>query len=77
MALFKKTGTIELAVQGMSCGHCEMRVKKALSGVPGVEEVKVSHERGQAVITVDARQPPALEALIAAVESAGYQAQQP
>ena len=37
VSLFKKKAKIELAVNGMTCGHCEMRVKKALLAVPGVQ----------------------------------------
>ncbi|MFZ5817614.1 MAG: heavy-metal-associated domain-containing protein [Bacillota bacterium] len=28
-------------INGMSCGHCVMGVKKALSAVPGVENLEV------------------------------------
>jgi copper chaperone len=35
-------------VKGMSCNHCVMSVKKALSGVPGVKNVEVSLEKGLA-----------------------------
>jgi DNA-binding FrmR family transcriptional regulator len=30
---------IQLRVTGMTCGHCELAVKKALAAVPGVEQV--------------------------------------
>ena len=39
-------------VEGMMCGHCEARVKKALEAVPGVAEAVVSHEAGTAVVTL-------------------------
>lgn len=43
--------SIELKIAGMSCGHCVMAVKKALSALPGVgiEAVEV----GRAVVTID------------------------
>ena len=41
-----------LNVEGMMCGHCEARVKKALEAVPGVTEAAVSHEAGTAVVTL-------------------------
>ena len=41
-----------LNVEGMMCGHCETRVKKALEAVPGVTEAAVSHEAGTAVVTL-------------------------
>lgn len=40
--------TIE--VKGMMCGHCEATVKKALEELPQVEEAKVSHTDGQAIV---------------------------
>lgn len=43
---------IELKVKGMSCTHCEMRVKKALEKVEGVKEAKADHKKGQARITL-------------------------
>ena len=41
-----------LNVEGMMCGHCEARVKKALEALPGVTEAAVSHEAGTAVVTL-------------------------
>ena len=37
----------------MTCGHCEMRVKKALEGVKGVQSVKADYKKGVAVIQAD------------------------
>lgn len=45
--------TIELKVKGMSCAHCEMRVRKALEAVEGVESVKVDHKAGKATVTLE------------------------
>lgn len=44
--------TKTMNIEGMMCGHCEARVKKALEGVPGVKEAQVSHEKGTAVVTL-------------------------
>jgi copper chaperone len=71
----KKEKQIELTVRGMTCGHCEMRVTKALVGVDGVRKAEVDREKEQAIITVDPKAEIALESLIAAVEAAGYQAE--
>ena len=43
-----------LHVEGMMCGHCEARVKKALEALPEVTEAVVSHEAGTAVVTLSA-----------------------
>lgn len=39
-----------MKIEGMMCGHCEARVKKVLEALDGVEEAKVSHETGTAVV---------------------------
>ena len=43
-----------LHVEGMMCGHCEARVKKALEALPQVSEAVVSHEAGTAIVTLTA-----------------------
>ena len=47
-----KTMTRTMKIEGMMCGHCEARVKKALEAVAGVSEAVVSHETGTAVVTL-------------------------
>ena len=39
-----------LNIEGMMCGHCEARVKKALEALAQVDEAVVSHESGTAVV---------------------------
>ena len=39
-------------IEGMMCGHCEATVKKALEALDGVEQAEVSHEKGEAVLTL-------------------------
>ena len=43
--------THELTIQGMSCGHCVMHVKKALSELNGVNVQNV--EIGKAIVEFD------------------------
>ena len=43
-----------LNVEGMMCGHCEARVKKALEALPEVDKAVVSHEAGTAIVTLNA-----------------------
>lgn len=76
--LFGKKGKqIELTVHGMSCGHCEMRVKKALTAVPGVQDAEASHERERAVVMLAPGQEASVDLLVAAVKEAGYEAESP
>ncbi len=46
----EKTMKKTMKIEGMMCGHCEARVKKALEAVEGVT-AEVSHETGTAVVT--------------------------
>lgn len=61
--------TQKFEVKGMHCGSCAGKIRTALLGVSGVDEVSVSHETG--AVGVDAE--PGVEAsvLIEAIESAG------
>ena len=43
-----------MKIEGMMCGHCEARVKKALEALGGVEAADVSHEDGTAKVTITA-----------------------
>lgn len=43
----------EMKIEGMMCGHCEARVKKALEAVDGVKEAIVSHEKKNAIVTLE------------------------
>lgn len=60
-----------MKINGMMCGHCEARVKKALEALPEVKEAAVSHEAGTAVLTLNA--PVADEILKKTVEDQDYE----
>lgn len=66
-AMWTKT----LKIDGMSCCHCEARVKKALENVDGVTKAVVSHERKTAVVTLHKPVDPDL--LKQVVENEDYQ----
>ena len=62
---------IGLKVSGMTCGHCEAAVSKALQSIEGVSSVEVSRLAGTASIqgnSIDTQK------LIAAVIEEGYSA---
>ena len=52
----KEKTTMEktITIEGMMCGHCEAAVKKALEELPQVSGAVVSHEKGTAVVTLNA-----------------------
>ncbi len=64
--------TIELNVQGMTCGGCVKHVTKALQSVPGVNQVSVDLASGRARVNSDL--PFGAESLIAALAQEDYAA---
>ena len=69
-----KSKQIELKVKGMSCNHCEMRVKKAIESVEGVQSAKADHKKG--VVVIEADDSVSNDSLIEAVNDTGlYEAQ--
>ena len=66
-----KTMEKTMKIEGMMCGHCEARVKKALEALPEVAAAVVSHESGTAVVTLSGELSDA--ALKKAVEDQDYQ----
>ena len=65
-----KPMTKELKIEGMMCMHCEARVKKTLEKIEGVTEAVVSHEKGNAVVTLSKDVPN--DVLKTAVEDQDY-----
>ena len=60
-----------IKIKGMSCEHCVMAVKKALSGLPGVKEVHVDLKKGEATFTEEKTvEMPAIKKVI---ENAGFE----
>jgi copper chaperone len=56
----------------MTCGHCEMRVKKAIEAIEGVRKVEVNLQNKHVVVEYDERKAN-LEKIKAAVKEAGYE----
>lgn len=57
-------------IRGMMCPHCEAAVKKCLEALPEVDEAIVSHEKGTAVVKLNADISD--DALKTTVEAQGY-----
>jgi copper chaperone len=64
--------TSEYLVSGMSCGHCEAAILGEVNQIPGVRGVDVSAGTGRMVVTSSA--PIDEEAVLGAVDEAGYEA---
>lgn len=65
--------TVTLDVPGMTCSTCPITVKKALLKVDGVQQVKSSFKKREAVVTFDdSKTSP--EKLSMAITNAGYPA---
>ena len=68
---------LELSVNGMTCGGCEMHVEKAVGEIQGVTEVKANHSFGKLIVKTDDtwqddRKNQLLSEISKKVESAGY-----
>jgi len=61
---------IQLKIEGMTCGHCVMSVKRALAAVPGAADVEVDLKTGRAQVGGA----PDPVALLAAVAEEGFSA---
>jgi copper chaperone len=66
--------TREFSVAGMHCGGCVKSVTGAVSRVPGVKHVDVSLENNMAKVEFDGTLATP-EAIVAAIEGAGFDAQ--
>jgi copper chaperone len=55
-------------VQGMTCGHCEMAVKRAVLQLDPTAQIQI--DRAQGTVEVDSQQP--REALAHAIADEGY-----
>ena len=72
-----ETREIDLAVEGMTCSSCVARVEKKLNRVPGVQAtVNLALESAHVRVAApeDGSAPADLDALVAAVRAAGYDA---
>ena len=65
------TQTVSLSVTGMTCKACPITSKKALNKVDGVENIEVSLEKKEALVTFDDAKT-TVEALVEATTNAGY-----
>jgi copper chaperone len=60
---------ITFTIEGMSCQHCVMRVKKSIDALPGIVKSDVS--LGSAIVSFDESKVKK-EEIAASVEKAGY-----
>lgn len=66
----KKIMEKTIKIEGMMCPHCEARVKTCLEQLPQVDHAEVSHQKGTAIVTLNAELSD--EILKSTVESQGY-----
>lgn len=64
--------TNEYAVSGMTCGHCESAIRAEVGQLDGIERIDVNASTGRLVVT--AQGPIDDQAVLAAVDEAGYSA---
>jgi periplasmic mercuric ion binding protein len=69
--LWAATQTVTLSVPGMNCATCPITVKKALTKVTGVNEVKIDYEKREVRVSFDDAKTN-VQNLTAATKDAGY-----
>jgi Cu+-exporting ATPase len=69
----EREGRAILALEGMTCASCAMRIEKGLKKLPGVKDASVNFATEQASVTYDPAQT-GLEQLVQQVEAVGYTA---
>lgn len=61
---------MQVAIKGMTCGHCVKAVRRALESLPNATAIDVSLENGKA--TLEGAEP---SAVLAAIRDEGYEAE--
>ncbi|MEQ1759474.1 MAG: cation transporter [Vicinamibacterales bacterium] len=68
------TETVNLVVEGMTCGGCENAVRRVLQNTTGVDSVTPSHRDARVEVRFDPAQVP-LETIREKISSLGYSVQ--
>jgi copper chaperone CopZ len=63
-----------LKVGGMTCEACATEIQRELAKVPGVKQASIRYAERIALVKFDPTSPPSQNALLEAVEKAGYKA---
>ena len=63
--------TQRFSIQGMHCSSCAMTIDWELEDLPGVEKAATSYAKATTEVTFDPSRT-SLEALVAAIERAGF-----
>ena len=61
---------LDLKIEGMTCGHCEMSVTKELAKLAGAKDIAVNAQNGTAHVSVD--DSVTATDVAAAIDEAGY-----
>ncbi len=70
--LFGTKDKIELKVTGMTCGHCEAKLEKSISQLPGVRKTTASRVKERVTVEPDPSEILDLEKIKEAIEVLGY-----
>ncbi len=71
---FGKKPELIIKIEGMTCGHCSMKVKKVIQDVKGVKKAEIDLEGKIATVTLQKEGAVSIDKIITAINKAGYQA---
>ena len=67
-----KKPELNIKVEGMTCQHCAMKVKKVIQDVKGVKKADIDLEGKLATVTLNKEV--SIDKIISVINNAGYQA---
>jgi len=70
-------GSVQTAafnVDGMTCGGCEVAVRRVVNKLDGIETVEASHEEGTATVTYHPEEV-TTDQIVEAIQTLGYEAE--
>lgn len=61
-----------LAIEGMTCGSCELLLERKLKAIPGIIDIEVDHRSGTARFSAKADHLPNADRIASVIRTAGY-----
>jgi len=74
MGRFKEKPELNIRIEGMTCQHCSMKVKKVIQDIKGVKRAEVDLEGKMAKVTLVKDNAVSVDKIISTINNAGYQA---
>ena len=74
MGFMKKKPELTIKIEGMTCGHCSIKVKKVIQDIKGVKRAEIDLEGKMATVTLDKEGAVSIDKIISEINKTGYMA---